>query len=191
MAVAVVDFDKTLIKVDSTVLMLKTEGWYLSPTILFWGGILFIWKLVAPLNSQYWLRRKFRHSLFQKIYHDQQKFIEKYTPLLTETLNQDLLNYIESHYDKVYLSTAAWKDLAEQVLQKHNLNWPVYGTEYHPEFRRFFTCWHAEKVRRLQASGISNFDVFTDSDEDGPLMEAAQKVFLVKDGTFSLCSKKS
>lgn len=187
MATTVVDFDKTLITIDSTVLMLRDGYAYSSFSILFWGVVLWVVRFVLPYSRQIFIRRKFRYALFKEIYRrGAVDILTRYVEKLTPYVNEDLIRYVSEHYDKVYVSTTAWKDLVEAILARKNIRgWIVHGTEYNTDFHRFYTCWHEAKVERLKACGVGHFDVFTDSEEDQPLMNAADHVFLVKGNSFA------
>ncbi|MBI2989758.1 MAG: haloacid dehalogenase-like hydrolase [Candidatus Magasanikbacteria bacterium] len=188
MSTAVVDFDKTLLTVDSTMRMLRDGYTYSSPIILWWGIVLFGVRFILPYQRQVFFRRKFRHALFKEVYRrGAARVTDEYAEKLFPFVNEDLVRYINEQYNRVYVSTAAWKDLVEAILARKNIKgWIVHGTEYDPDFNRFSTCWHMAKVDRLKTENLEHFDVFTDSEEDRPLMDAADRIFLVKGSNFSL-----
>lgn len=183
MALAVVDFDKTLIRVDSTEVMLRDGFWHASLPIIWWGGWVFLVRMFLPYTGQVWVRRKFRYALFRKIYQRPDELIAKYADILAKEINEEVVKYIQANYDTVIVSSAAWKELLVAILQRKNImGWTIQATEYNPDFAKFTTCWYEEKVRRLKVANFNEFDVFTDSEEDRPLIKAGKKVFLVTDG---------
>lgn len=186
MPTAVVDFDKTLLKIDSTMWMLRDGYACGSLSIVFWGVILFFIRLLLPYSRQVFFRRKFRYVLFQEIYRrGATGVINEYAKKFAPFLNQELVQHIQSNYDKVFISTAAWKDLVEAIFANENIKgWVVQGTEYTQNFNKFKTCWYQEKVTRLETLGVTRFDLFTDSEEDQPLMNVAEHVFLVTGTNF-------
>lgn len=187
MPTAVVDFDKTLITIDSTTRMLRDGYAFGSPVIVWWGIVLGFAQLILSYDHQGFVRRKFRHALFREIYRrGASDVIMDYAEKLSPFVNVGLVEYISERYNKIYVSTSAWKDLVEATLVRKNIRgWIIHGTEYHEDFHKFYTCWHRAKVDRLKVCGVEHFDVFTDSEEDRPLMDAADRIFLVKDMHFN------
>lgn len=180
--ICVVDFDKTLISVDSIFFILVRERLFLQPRILFWGIALVIVKLFASFKKQFYIRRKLKFEILKTFYSIKAgRIFDIYAPLLARRINRRLADYLLDKYKRVYIISSSWRPLIEAVLKHEGINndWIIFGTEYKEDFRKFDICWNVNKLKILRENGIKDFDLFTDSWEDLPLIERAENYFIV------------
>lgn len=182
MKICVVDFDETLLEIDSVAYILTKERLFLYPKVLFWGGILFLFKPLLSKSRQIYLRRKLKFSIMNAI--DSiglEKVFNKYAKLLSQYLNDKLADFLLANYDRIYVVSSSFQDLIQMILKEGNMkNLQVFGTVFTPEFKDFSICWNVNKIDVIEKNNIKNFDLYTDSYDDKPLMARAKNTFLVK-----------
>lgn len=179
--VCVVDFDETLLSVDSTKYMVFGERLYLRLPILFWGVGFLLVRLILPRAWQYPVRRRLKYLVLgELVRRGEKQMIEKYSKILSGFAVLELLDRIKIGYSVVYVISSAWRPLVAAVLARVGAGeFKVIATELTPDFENFHICWHQEKAKVARSLGLAGFDLFTDSYDDKPLMRLAKKVIMV------------
>ncbi len=176
----VIDFDETLIRVDSLWYILKRERLWKSPRLFGWGVCLWVARSVLSRTGQLPVRRRFKFILLGLLQARGSKLIDKYALEFQPFLNKELIDRVSQAYPCPVVITSSWEPLALAVLERGGLgNWRVKGTVLTARFADFQICWHANKLVALSQLSITTFDLFTDSEDDRPLMEKAQSVTMV------------
>ena len=181
--IAVADFDRTILNVDSLKHILIKEKLYLDP-VLFALGVLLLANIALKRKRQKQLgaRNLFKKRLLLLINRlDKLKF-DKYVEYFKNHLNHDLLRTLNENYPKIFIVSASEETLIESVIAGQLNTFTVIANNM-KRLENFETCWGINKVRFLQqkAGGVisSGFDVFTDSLDDGPLIMKSNRAFLV------------
>ena len=106
--------------------------------------------------------------------------IDKYVQVLEKSFNRYLLEYF-GQYERLIIVSSAWEPFIQAYVAKHaqKFNFEIFGTNFVPEIESFKICWYTQKLEILNNLGVQDFDLFTDSHDDAPLMKQASKVFLV------------
>lgn len=180
--VCVVDFDKTLLTVDSTKYMIFKERLYLRLPVLFWGMVFLFASILLPRGAQIPIRRRAKYQVLKAISSlGETPVLEKYSKIFSGLLNRELLKDIRRNYKGIYVITSAWQPLVRATLEKAGvMDFEIFGTEFTINFKNFKTCWHEEKAKLARRLGLSQFDLYTDSKDDEPLMKLASKVVMVR-----------
>lgn len=201
-----VDFDDTLITVDSLRHIMKSEYWLFAPSLLIAGVRLFLCmlcdELIKPVayrsgkkadphvaGSPIILRARSRFKYlmltrYDRLSADKKK---KYTEYLRDHINLKVLDMIrESEYDRIVIISASDEGLIRDVLSDSLAGTLIIANSTdNTDIRSFRTCYGIEKVSRLSQAIPDYRDheitVFTDSYSDRPLMELADTVYLIKD----------
>ena len=93
--ICIVDFDKTLIGIDSIFYILVGERLLLQPRILFWGVVLAITRLFVPFRKQFYIRRKLKFEILKTLHSvGTEKIFDIYAPLLAKHINGRLADYL-------------------------------------------------------------------------------------------------
>lgn len=185
-----VDFDETLITVDSLKTVMKRERWYLSPELLMAGAGIVASKFVPGQSDADRLRARSRFKLillrkFRELPADRR--IE-YTDFFKKHINHDLTEEIRAAgYDRIVVISASETGLIREVLADVLPDCEVIANEC-PDTQEaaaeFRTCYGAEKVARLRSAipDYAGYDitVYTDSYSDRPLMDIAGTTHMVK-----------
>ena len=179
--VCVVDFDETLLTVDSTKYLVFRERLYLQLPILFWGLLFLLARAILPRSAQSGIRRRAKYLVLRALDKlGEEKIVEKYSKFFSKSLNFELLKKIRERYKEVYIISAAWQAIIQGALAYAGvLDFKIFGTRYTENFGDFSICWHEAKARQARELGLSGFDLYTDSYDDEPLMKLANKVTMV------------
>ncbi len=91
---------------------------------------------------------------------------------------------MRAQYARRYIISASWEPLIKECLAQSGLDagYIIRGTRYQPDFAQFNTWWYDEKLKVMRAEQLADFDLYTDSYDDQPLMRPARHVFLVRRG---------
>ena len=177
---AIVDFDKTLISKDSIMTIILGEKLYLKPKIFYRGVILAFAILFLGKKSQIAYRTRFKFQVLSALNTNKEVIIEKYVQRLEKSLNRSLLEDF-GQYERLIIISSAWKPFIQAYVDKHvrKFNFEIFATDFTPKIESFKICWYTQKLEILSALGVQDFDLFTDSYDDKPLMKQASRVFLV------------
>jgi phosphoserine phosphatase len=181
--IAVVDFDRTILNVDSLKCILIKEKLYLDP-VLFAFGVLLLANIAFKRKKQKQLsvRNLFKKRLLLLINRLDKRKFDKYVEYFKNHLNLDLLRILNENYPKIFIVSASETTLIENIIAGQLNTFTVIANNM-KRLENFETCWGINKVRFLQqkAGGeiSSGFDVFTDSLDDGPLIMKSKRAFLV------------
>ena len=189
-----VDFDETLITVDSLKTVMKRERWYLSPELLMAGAGIVASKLhskFVPGQSdadRLRARSRFKLILLRKFRELPADRRIEYTEFFKKHINHDLTEEIRAAgYDRIVVISASETGLIREVLSDVLPDCEVIANEC-PDTQEsaaeFRTCYGAEKVVRLRIAipDYAGYDitVYTDSYSDRPLMDIAGTTHMVK-----------
>jgi len=181
--IAVVDFDRTILDVDSLKYILIKEKFYLD-LVLFAFGVLLLWSIVfnRKKRKQLFARNLFKKRLLLLIDRLDKRKFNMYVEYFKNHLNHDLLRTLNENYSKIFIVSASEKTLIENVVEgKLNSFSVIANNSKHLE--SFKTCWGVNKgefLRHQVSDEISSgFDVFTDSLDDYPLIMKSNRAFLV------------
>ncbi|MGC9610766.1 MAG: HAD family hydrolase [Minisyncoccia bacterium] len=179
--ICIVDFDETLINIDSIFYILVNERLFLKPLVLFWGIALVIIKSFISYQSQFFIRRKLKFQILKSLHNiGEVKILDLYAPILAKRINERLVNHLAGKYERICVISSSWQPLIETTLKYGGINnWIVFGTKYNEDFKKFDICWNVNKLKILEENSIKDFDLFTDSYEDAPLMKRAANIFFV------------
>ncbi|MFA5022530.1 MAG: HAD family hydrolase [Patescibacteria group bacterium] len=177
----VVDFDETLLSVDSTAYIIKNEKLYFNWRLVFWVAMFFLVKFFLPRRCQFAVRQRAKYAVLNILQKKgQDKMITKYAKIFSSRLDFELINHIQKNYSKIYVISSAWQPLILATLASAGVaGFQVIGTVMTQNFADFRICWYTNKVAVIQKMKLDKFDLFTDSDDDRPLMKLAQKVTIV------------
>jgi phosphoserine phosphatase len=179
--IAVADFDRTILDIDSLKYILIKEKFYLDP-MLFALGVLLFWSIAFKTKKQLYMRNLFKKRLLSLIDRlDKHKF-DKYVAYFKNHLNQDLLGRLNENYSKIFIVSASEATLIQNVVEGQLNTFAVIANNM-KSLENFETCWGRNKVKLLQHNAgdkiSSGFDVFTDSLDDRPLIMMSKRTFMV------------
>jgi phosphoserine phosphatase len=179
--IAVADFDRTILDIDSLKYILIKEKFYLDP-MLFALGVLLFWSIAFKTKKQLYMRNLFKKRLLSLIDRlDKHKF-DKYVAYFKNHLNQDLLGRLNENYSKIFIVSASEATLIQNVVEGQLNTFAVIANNM-KSLENFETCWGRNKVKLLQHNAgdkiSSGFDVFTDSLDDRPLIMMSKRAFMV------------
>lgn len=179
--IAVADFDRTILDIDSLKYVLIKEKYYLDP-VLFALGVLLFWSIALKTKRQLHMRNLFKKRLLLLIERlDKHKF-DKYVVYFKNHLNHDLLGRLNKNYSKIFIVSASEATLIKNVVEGQLNTFAVIANDM-KNLENFETCWGRNKVKLLQHNAgdeiSSGFDVFTDSLDDRPLIEMSNRAFFV------------
>lgn len=181
--IAVADFDRTILNVDSLKYVLIKEKFYLDP-LLFALGVLLFCSIVFNRKKakQLFARNLFKKRLLFLIDRLDKRKFDGYVEYFKNRLNHDLLRILNQNYSKTLIVSASEMTLIENVVTGQ-LNSFIVIANNMKHLENFQTCWGVNKVKFLQhkvGGEISlDFDVFTDSFDDYPLIVMSNHAFLV------------
>lgn len=178
------DFDDTLILTDSLVYILKSEKWYLRPSLIA-AGIGIILSRVAPDHSLK-SRSAFKKRVLEYYYKLPDEKKKKYTDILRGKINQPIIDDIKNKgFDRIVIVSASETGLIREVLSEVFAEVEVIANSLTggPEDDNFETCYGENKITRLSEVIPDYRDyeitVYTDSWSDKPLMEIANQAYIV------------
>jgi phosphoserine phosphatase len=179
--IAVADFDRTILDIDSLKYVLIKEKFYLD-LMLFALGVLLFWSIAFKTKKQLYMRNLFKKRLLSLIYRlDKHKF-DKYVAYFKSHLNHDLLGRLNENYSKIFIVSASEATLIKKVVEGQLNTFAVIANNM-KNLENFETCWGRNKVKLLRHNAgdeiSSGFDVFTDSLDDRPLIEMSNRAFMV------------
>tara|TARA_S200000501_G_C20675400_1_gene678215 strand:- start:91 stop:660 length:570 start_codon:yes stop_codon:yes gene_type:complete len=182
--IALIDFDKTLIKVDSLGQIFLKEKLYFNNKLFIYGSLLFFCKCL-PKNKQLFIRSLFKKNLLKKIKLLSEKKLDDYISNFKEKLNRDLVKGIKSeNYDLIYVLSASEESIIEKVLDGELKVDAIISNKINQLSKNFRTCWGEEKLHRLKAlieiEKVKEIHVYTDSNDDKPLLDIATKEIILK-----------
>ncbi len=181
--ICLVDFDGTLVSIDTMRVFMIRELLFLNPKIL--GNIILLILYKFSGKNQIQIRSRLKYTLI-KAYNsltDLEK--ESYISLFKSKKNCDVIKHIkEGNYDKVLIVSACYSEIISNVL-KDVLSYNVLiATEINCK-EKFKTCWGEMKIeelnRFLTSDDLKNNDItlYTDSMDDLPLIKISDKVFFI------------
>ncbi|MDP4119786.1 MAG: HAD family hydrolase [Bacillota bacterium] len=188
--IALVDFDETLIKVDSLAYILKKEKGFFDIPLIFCGFFIIISK---PFGDKAYIKARsyFKKRLLKLIKRLSQEKKNKYIVYFRNCINQNVFDHIKNNgYDEVTIVSAGEQHIISATVDGMlHINHIISNDWDHVD--GFVTCWGTEKVRRVKEiykdSNHYHFTLLTDSFHDGPLMEMCNKTYLIsKDGSIKL-----
>ncbi len=183
--IALVDFDHTLVRIDTLEYILKNERWWLNPIMIFWGAVLFVYLKVLNVSrsKQLYIRSQFKKELLDTFSKQNESWLEKYVEYFKTKIHTPLIEHIGGQqYDSIIVVSASESNLIELVLKDILPVDVIIGNDSN-NLSTFTTCWYSEKVRRLQEKvDLSNahISVYTDSYDDTPLIELAHTFYHIK-----------
>tara|TARA_A100001015_G_scaffold302043_1_gene389756 strand:- start:746 stop:1315 length:570 start_codon:yes stop_codon:yes gene_type:complete len=182
--IALIDFDKTLIEVDSLGLIFLKEKLYLNTKLFFYGFILFLCKCF-PKNKQLYIRSLFKKNLLKLIKLLPENKLDEYISDFKEKLNKDLVRDIKSeNYDLIFVVSASEESIIEKVLDGELEVNAIISNKITHLSKNFITCWGVEKLHRLkeliEIEQFKEIHVYTDSYDDKPLLDIATKEIILK-----------
>lgn len=186
---AVVDFDETLIDLDSFSYMMRREKWFCRPAVT-WAGVGLSLSLVTHRREGE-ARSRFKEKLLGLYGEMEERKKQDYIRVFRGHLNRPLLDCIQKdHYDEIVILSASEEGLIARVLEGELSCTAVIANSL--ERRPFTTCWGPEKVRRLKewmdenpvpgcSAGESGrlLTSYSDSDSDAPLLELSEHAYRV------------
>ena len=181
--IAAVDFDRTILNVDSLKYILIKERFYLDP-VLFALGVLLFWSIAfnRKKQKQLFVRNFFKKRLLLLIDRLDKRKFDKYVEYFKNHLNHDLLRILNENYSKIFIVSASEATLIENIVAGQLNTFTVIANNM-KHLENLETCWGINKVKFLQhkvGGEISfGFDVFTDSLDDRPLIMMSNHAFLV------------
>lgn len=181
--IAVVDFDRTILNVDSLKCILIKGKFYFDLPLFAFGVLLFCSIVLnRRKRRQLFARNLFKKRLLSLIGRlDKHKF-DMYVEYFKNNLNHDLLRLLNKNYSKIFIVSASEATLIENVVAR-KLNTFIVIANDMKHLENFETCWGVNKVKSLRAQVGGEipfgFDVFTDSLDDYPLIMMSNRAFLV------------
>ncbi|MBW8038491.1 MAG: haloacid dehalogenase-like hydrolase [Planctomycetes bacterium] len=181
--IAVVDFDRTILNVDSLKYILIKEKLYLDPMLFAFGALLFgNIAFNRTKQKQLFVRNLFKKRLLLLINRLDKRKFDKYVEYFKNHLNHDLLRILNENYSKIFIVSASEATLIENVVSLQLNTFAVIANNM-KHLENFETCWGINKVKFLQHKAGDEislaFDVFTDSLDDRPLIMMSNRAFLV------------
>ena len=170
---AVVDFDKTLIKTDSFIYMMMRERWFLDPAVFVLCARLFLLTLLrsdAPEvrdRLKYRLLKKYSLLSFKK----RMFYIETFKRKIDWSVADSIT---KGAYDRVVVASASEEKLICSVLSGVFSSCEVVASRI-VQGEAFKTCYGKEKYRRLKEYLGEGFDMeyevtlYTDSRSDADM----------------------
>ncbi len=193
--IALVDFDHTLIDLDSLVFILKKERWMFDGYILLFGLMIVLTKFSKP-SMRLAARSRFKRRLLHLTKMLPPDSISHYVKHFQSKRFDAVLSHIKDQaYDEVCVISAGERHLIQMTLEDAMPVDAIIANDW-DALDPFVTCFGEEKKRRiLQTYGNQHdlcFTVYTDSFDDLPMMELAQHTYLIhKDGVPLLLNDRS
>jgi phosphoserine phosphatase len=183
---AVVDFDGTLVDGDSLRDLMRAESLWRDLRLGLLGALLLLLTRILPPRYQLRWRSRFKRRLLELMARVPTERFQAHVELYRRRLNTSVIRAIErGGYERIVVVSASLEGFIHAVLEGVLKADAVIACAYPKEGQPFVTCWHAEKVRRLEGAGFLphvNMHLYTDSMDDLPLVEYASRVFWVKRG---------
>lgn len=191
--IALVDFDRTLVRVDSLAYIFRQEKWYLQPKLAFLGLLVALVQ-VLPGSLQIDSRSLFKKALFKQLQKLPKATFRDYVTFFRSQINTVLVSWLKQKgYKQIIVLSASDKTLIEQTL-KGSLRSSAILANRKEDLTSFRTFWHREKVIQLQRTlGDLNryaLELYTDSYADLPLMQLSQKTYLITGSKMRLSSQR-
>ena len=163
MKICLIDFDKTLINVDSCRYIFKKDKLYLKIPIY---TIIYLLNLTLPKRYQVKYRLIFKKKLYQFI-------DDKYIDYFKSQINHTLIDIIKGkRYDYIVIISSTKLDIIQHTLKD------VFEVDC-----ILSNCWNIRKVEKLQRKfpywNRHTFHLFTDSYDDKPLMKICKETYIV------------
>lgn len=179
--IAVADFDRTILEIDSLKYILIKEKLYLD-LMLFALGVLLFWSIAFKTKKQLYMRNLFKKRLLLLIDRLDIHKLGKYVAYFKNHLNHDLLGRLNENYSKIFIVSASEATLIKNVVEGQLNTFAIIANNM-KSLENFETCWGGNKVKLLQDNArdeiSSGFDVFTDSLDDLPLIMMSKRAFIV------------
>lgn len=191
--ICLVDFDNSLIKLDSLVYITKQEKLYLKPN-LFFKGVLLFFAFLLPKKNQIFFRSIYKKSILfeiKKISEDRKNHYIKY---FQKQINFFLLDLIlRQKYDKIIIISASEKNIIKQTLEGVVKYDKIIANNFN-KLKNFVSCWNFKKLECLEEylGNLDNyeFELYTDSFDDLPLMEISHKTYIINGNKYYEVDKK-
>ena len=180
---ALIDFDKTIISVDSFIYILKKERWFFNIRI--------IWKvieiLIAKLNHKDELEKRssLKYILLSKYQFLPEEEKQKIVCQMKQKINVDVIMSIRNmHPDLIVIASASETSLIDAVTKDVlNVNY-IIANDYIADGASFRTCYGEEKAKRFKEAitDYQDYDIYvwTDSLSDKPIIDLAKEYHHVR-----------
>jgi phosphoserine phosphatase len=181
--IALVDFDGTLISIDSLVYMCKRERMYFSPGFLLGGARIVLAKNPA---SRLAARSAFKRRMLARLRRLTDAKIESYAEYFARQKMSHVLEHIaRERYDEIVVVSASERHVIEKTLARvPDIAVTAVIANDWDNLDNFVTCWGEEKVRRVRemfGDAAAEYTAYTDSMHDAPLIAFANMAFLVSE----------
>lgn len=191
--IVLVDFDRTLIGVDSLAHILRQEAWFWQPKLAVLGLLMAILQVV-PYPFQLKVRSLFKQRLLKQLRRLPKAQWLSYVAFFRSQLNIALISRLKRQgYQQIIVLSASDQALIKQTLRGFLQPDSILANRKE-NLKAFRTVWHAEKVRRLRRAlgdlEQYTFELFTDSYADLPLMQLSRKTYLIKGGDIKSLPKR-
>ncbi len=184
--VALIDFDETLLSIDSLKYILKVEGWHFNFEVLTKGILLAIVLKLKLKFCEIKVRSAFKKKVLELYAKLPLEKKEMYIAYFRSELNHSVIEFIKKqNYDQKIIVSASESGLIQAVL-RGVLDWNQVVANHLSNSREpFRTCWGKEKLERIKNAPFfknSFLELYTDSKDDLPLMQIAHVVYWVNEG---------
>jgi len=179
MNIALIDFDGTLISVDSLKTIMKKEKLFFDIALCFWGMLIILSQLFEK-KTQLRARSGFKKRLLVLIKKLSDEKLTRNIEYLKSKVNLGVIEHIKScGYDALCVVSAGERHIIGSVLEGNLENYEIITNDW-DKLDGFTTCFGEEKVRRVKSKFANgNFTVYTDSVDDKPLSDIANKTYIV------------
>lgn len=182
----ILDFDGTLVDIDTIRHMMINELWFLIPNVVFCVFAICIGKLLCN-RLEYKFRSLLKLILLKKILRLDPCKYQRYIEYFREKLNHEVLHtIIKNRYDYIVIISASETDIIKKTLNGFLTFDLIIANDMREISNKYRTCWKNEKVERLRRAIPDfmsyNIDLFTDSNDDKPLMAISGKIYIINKG---------
>lgn len=183
--ICLVDFDKTLISVDSILYIFYKEGMYLNLKLFVLGCIIFFTSKVLPKKNQFFFRNLFKKNILIQMSKFSSKKISYYAKFFQTKINIILVDFIkQNNYDEIIIISSSEENIIALTIKDIFEKVKIISNKLPKTDEKFRTCWNIKKVENLNLilGNLKkyNFELFTDSLDDKPLMKISNKVYKVE-----------
>lgn len=186
MKIAIVDFDKTLITVDSLVEIIFRQKFFYDLKLMWSFFLLAVAIFIARGNKQKQIaaRSKVKKRLAYLFKTNEDRINIQDIPYLKTKLNLSVLSDLKSKsYDKIIVASASFEELIYNVCNNEIQLDKIVASKTNYTCKNYVTCWNSVKIWELEACipdiWENEITVYTDSLDDAPLISKAKQVFWV------------
>jgi phosphoserine phosphatase len=181
--ITLVDFDGTLIRIDSLLYIFKCEKYYLNFNFILLAIRIFLFKYLKNYDKEIRARSIFKRQLLIRYKNNiPQSRITKYTNYFHQLLNTNLLDILSESNETTIIISASETKLIKSVIGTKIKNYIIIANKLNNKFN---TCYGKNKLiylKKYLGGDLRkySFTLYTDSFSDKPLMEICDKVYIVK-----------